>query len=164
MISRRAFTAIEVILVLSLLVIMVSLFLVNIFQFEGRFNLRPASEQLQRAVGAAHWHSRIQQETIFLFFETEERTLNLVSSGGQQLESFPLPKGGSFQIQFFTIMPEEDFGLEPAFEPNERSVEQIPFTINGSPPFLAEIESGMNLLRLRFDSFSGQILSTESEI
>lgn len=143
---------------------MISLFLVNIFQFEGKFHLRPVTEQLQRAVTAAHWHSTVRLETIYLEFEEEESVLNLFDESGNLLESFPLPVSLSLEIRFFPVLPEADFRMEPAFEPDDNEITQIPFTLNGSPSFVAEIDSGTDMIRLRFDPFSGQILERMSEI
>jgi hypothetical protein len=161
---RRAFTAIEVILALSLLVLMVSLFVINVFQMEGRLQLKPVTEQIQRAVGSAHWNATVGNQVVFLTFNSDGSALDLHGENGDLVESFPLPKGSLLEIRWFSVQPEISLASEAAFELAERPNQQLLFTRTGSTPFIAEIEMGSSTVRLRFDPFSGQILEKSSGI
>lgn len=141
-----------------------ALFVTHFFRFQGTFALRPATEQMQRAVAAAHWHASTSRNLVHLSFLEEDNLLRIQAVDGTLLETFPLPEGGSFEITFFRILPEERVETEPQFEIEDFPLSRVTFSPVGSPPFMVELAGLRRQTNLYFDAFSALPLLVQAEI
>jgi len=152
---KRGFTVAEVLMVLLLSSAVLSLVVVNFFSGEGALDKRPAKDQIRLAVASAHRLARTYREIVFLRHDKEANSITLTNNIGKLIDSYPLPQGADLTIQFFKTLPESKFEEEPSFEPEEHSVQAIPFMPYGpSAPFVVELDQANELTKLRFDPFS----------
>jgi len=154
--SRDGFTAIEVIMTISLIAGVLALVVFNFYSFEGALDDRPALAQVNRAVAEGHRLAREKKAPVLMRYSEEEESMVLFDKSGGELARFDFPKGGEAEIAFYPLLPEEEIREEPDFEPEEEPVGFVVFEPYGvTAPFQLQLDTDSRSTSIRYDPFSG---------
>jgi len=157
--SRRAFTLIEIVLVLALVALAGSVVIANFSAFADRGEEHTTEETLGAAIRKARFLAASHRTISELRFDKESGQLHIDGEGIEPL-AFPLgedfAKDGRGELRFYLVPAAE--GSEPLPDPMRSDLETsaVRFAPDRSAsPFLAEIDRGFGSAeRLRFDPFS----------
>lgn len=147
--AQKAFSLIEVVLVLALIAIVSSAVILNVGSFIGKDASPSARESLSEAIRYARIQAAKKQTLTELYFDQEQGAL-IVSSKFSTLKTFPLTDpnfqaNGTGAITFALIPPAE--GLRPFPRNSDTSItlKQIQFSSDRtSTPFIVSIDDGIN--------------------
>lgn len=163
--SIAGFTVVEVFMVIALLAAIFTLVAVNFADQPKKWQIRPAKSVLTTAIGEAHDTSRIQKKQTRLLFDEETQSLLVEDVNGVLVGQHTFPPNVVRSLIFYRILPEEQTGEKPAFEPEEDAVTVINFHPSGaSSPFRAELETATSRVSFIFDPFSNSIWEEEQEL
>lgn len=161
--GRQAFTAMEVVMVITLLAALLSLLIPLFVSMQGTFLKRPALEQVQRAFAEAHQLAQVENRVVFLHYDADSETLRLTDEEGHPRGAVELPKGEVTRLRFHRVKPEREITAEPSFETEEHPLRRLPFAPFGTVAVEATIETAHSATRMLFDPFSPLAWHTLSE-
>lgn len=163
----RAFSLIEIVLVLGLLALVASVVLVNFTAMIDRGKSRSAEDVLRHAIREARFKAAASRQITSLTFDAESGALALSGPDGDELDRFPL--GPDFRdratppVRFFVVPPEVGLrSFDRAFD-TRLEADRIHFAPDrSSTPFVVELDTGSGSpSRLPFDPFSSLPLAPE---
>lgn len=162
--GTRAFTVVEILLVLALFGIVAGLFVYNFDSFkETFFENRTPESLLATAIKKARFYASNRHETCVLLFESENNCLKIQTLMGPVIETFSLPNKDKYSakpgIVFFDA--QEKDSMEFAWIPNHEC-KHLLFDPNGlSSHVFVKIQDNGETRSYRLDAFSGQLLATK---
>lgn len=163
--GRVGFTVVEVFMVIALLAAIFTLVAVNFVDHKDKWQVRPAKTVLTAAIGQAHNTSRLEKRQTRLLFDEELQSLLVEDVNGSLVAQHAFRPETVRTLTFYRILPEEQKGEEPAFEPEEDSITVVEFHPSGaSTPFRVELETAATRETFVFDPFSNTILEEEQEL
>jgi len=156
---RRAFTLIEIILVLALIALASGLVISNFAAFADRGDSRTTEETLAAAIRKARFAAAAERTVSELSFDKESGSLFVDGEGAEPL-AFPLDEAfaenGRAEIRFYLVPASK--GFEPFPEPERTGLETdtVRFAPDrSSAPFVVEIDLGSGTpRRIAYDPFS----------
>jgi prepilin-type N-terminal cleavage/methylation domain-containing protein len=170
--QKRAFSLIEVLLVLALVAVMVGIVAGNAGAFIQGSNFEPPDRVLKKAVLDAVYHASEKKQAIYLsYFEGNATFLVTNKSGGVLAKhqvyddlAEELDRGSSLlpRVNFQAIGPLSGEGGDgSSYDEQDLYLNRVRFHSGSSTPFLAEIEFRETLQKLFFDPFSGYVLKNK---
>ncbi len=168
---KRAFSLIEVLLVLALVAVLLGIVAGNAGSMISGSNFEPPNRVLKKAVLDAVYHASESKQAAYLSYEEENASFLVTNSSGGILAQHKvydkidedlredeslLPK-----VVFQAIGPlsGEDGGMTN-YKDNELELRRVFFHSGSSIPFSAEIEFREETEELVFDPFSGYVLKS----
>ena len=167
--SIRAFSLIEILLVLALVAVMAGLVAGNLGAFIQGSNFEPPDRVLKRAVLDAVYYSSERKRPTYLSYLEKNATFLVMDSMGEKLASHPVYQkidqelatspGLIPEVQFSAIAPLAGVeGGESLYDEEQLKLTRINFHSGSSLPFLATIRFRGNDENYNFDPFSGYVL------
>lgn len=166
--GTRAFTLIEILLVLALIGLMVTFLALNAGHLIGGSRYEPPGRVLKKAVVDALYLSSENKRVAYLSYHEENATFLISNASGETLSSHGLFEGAAEEpkrdkddnpkITFRSIGPlSGPAGGSTVFDEGQLLVKRVPFHFGASVPFEAEIElKGESDNEIfKFDPFSG---------
>lgn len=154
--TQKAFTLIEVVIVLALIAF-VSLLTIGNFSFlRDGFTRRPVDEVLKKAVHAARYQAVKVNRPVFMRFDSKTQVFEIRDESGELIGDVFDSDVETLRVEFFPVKPEDSVDNRPRYELALRPVDRVPFYPDRScMPFLAAMQSDESgTIRLRFDPFS----------
>ena len=169
---KRAFSLIEVLLVLALVAILVGIVAGNTGAFITGSNFEPPHRVLKKAVLDAVYHASETKDASYLtYFEQNASFLVLDSSGTALAEHKVYKKFNESLRNDDSILPKVTFyavgplagedGGSSKYSKNDLLLKRVFFHSGCSIPFFAEIKFREEIQLLEFDPFSGYVLKQE---
>jgi len=171
---KRAFSLIEVLLVLALVAVLVGIVAGNAGSFIVGANFEPPDRVLKKAVLDAVYHASESKRATFLHYSEDTASFYVLDSTGQSLSEWPVYKVLSDKIKENPkLIPSVIFralgplaGVEggpssSVYNENELVIEKIPFHYGSILPFSAQIYFKDKKDDFSFDPFSGYLLKKE---
>jgi prepilin-type N-terminal cleavage/methylation domain-containing protein len=147
--AQKAFSLIEIVLVLALIAIATSAVIFNVDSFIGKDTNPSTRESLSEAIRFARIQAAKQQTLTELTFDQEQGAL-IVSSKSNTLKTFPLTDPnfqttGTGAITFALIPPAEGLSPFPRNSDTSITLEKVQFNSDRtSTPFIVSIDDGIN--------------------
>ena len=158
--GARAFTVIELILVIALVGAIASLVVINIDNLFERADEVPVESLLAMAVKEARYRATIEKEMVHLNYNPETAAFEVMSNSGYLVAQIPTdfePGKDELTVEFFAILPGEGRPLG-RIDPNDVELQEISRVafdaLLVSPPFVTRMEYGGYEVAFRFDPFS----------
>jgi prepilin-type N-terminal cleavage/methylation domain-containing protein len=158
--AQKAFSLIEIVLVLALIALATSAVILNFDSFIGKDTRISTRESLSQAIRFARIQAAKQQTLTELYFDQDQGTL-VVAASSNTLKTFPLSdpnfqSTGNGDIIFFLIPPAEGLKPFPSIRSANFELERIQFNSDrSSTPFMVNIDDGTNPEEtIVFDPFS----------
>ncbi|MDA0848225.1 MAG: type II secretion system protein [Verrucomicrobia bacterium] len=158
--AQKAFSLIEIVLVLALIALATSAVILNFDSFIGKETRLSTRESLSQAIRYARIEAAKQQTLTELYFNQEQGAL-VVALSTKTLKTFPLSdpnfqSTGNGAITFFLIPPAEGLKPFPSIRNADFELERIQFNSDrSSTPFIVNIDDGINPEEtIVFDPFS----------
>lgn len=155
--SRRAFTLVEMLVVIGIITILAGLVVVNVTPiFEG-MGAQPPERTLRQAVREARYQATMHKETTYLHFDASEGAFIITNVTGTEHARVETGFGENvpdLTFQFYQILPERGLG-GPSRRLETAAVPRVRFQPDrSSTPFQVEIVWGRDRSTHRFDPFS----------
>ena len=147
--AQKAFSLIEIVLVLALIALATSAVILNFDSFMGKDASPSTRESLSEAIRYARTQAAKKQSLTELYFDQEQGALVVVLSSNT-LKAFPLTdpnfqSTGSGSISFYLIQPAEGLKPFPSVRNSNFTLERIQFNSDrSSTPFIVRIDDGIN--------------------
>ena len=162
--SAKAFTLIEIVLVLGLMAFAAAVVITNFASLADRGDSQTSEEILQAAVREARFVAASERTVTELRFDKESGCL-LISSEASSGKTFPLGErfnqDGPANVLFYLVPPSE--GLAPPADASRTRLETnvVKFAPDrSSSPFVVDIDTGSGTpTRLIFDPFSSLLIT-----
>ena len=158
--AQKAFSLIEIVLVLALIALATSAVILNFDSFIGKDDSPSTRESLSQAIRYARIQAAKQQTLTELYFDQEEGVL-IVTLPSKTLKTFPLTDSnfqptGNGAITFSLIPSAEGLEPFPSATNTNFTLERIQFNSDrSSTPFIVRIDDGINPEEtIVFDPFS----------
>jgi Tfp pilus assembly protein FimT len=158
---KKAFTLLEVFMVVSLIGALAVLFILPIFGSGSRLGNIKSSELIARVVQAARTYALNDGVGIGLGFDSEKQIFILKDAFGNFVQSFPMDEGyeSSHEVYFHRIAPELELNGAPVYASEEREIDSIFFSAIGvSAPFRVSVQSENGEKSFRIHGLSGQVV------
>ena len=170
--QKRAFSLIEVLLVLALVAVLVGMVAGNAGAFIKGSNFEPPDRVLKKAVLDAVYHASESKRAAYLSYSEETATFMVTDASGQVLAEHNVYekiteeiKGDSSlipKVSFYAIGPlSGEDGDRTDYNDDELELRRIFFHSGSSIPFSAEIEFREETEKFVFDPFSGYVLKNK---
>ena len=170
--QKRAFSLIEVLLVLALVAVLVGIVAGNAGAFIKGSNFEPPDRVLKKAVLDAVYHASESKQATYLSYFEENATFLVTDKSGGVLASHSvydkldeeLRKEESLlpKVSFQAIGPlSGEDGGRSNFDERDLALNRVFFHSGSSTPFSAEIEFREKKQKLFFDPFSGYVLKNK---
>lgn len=170
--SKRAFSLIEVLLVLALVAVLLGVVAGNAGSFIKGSNFEPPDRVLKKAVLDAVYFASESKRAAYLSYFEENATFLVSDSYGKTLAEHrvyeKIPDGFGDETE---LVPKVFFyaegplagqdGGNSIYDEDELSLKRVFFHSGCSIPFSAEIQFRDEKKELKFDPFSGYILKAE---
>lgn len=169
---KRAFSLIEVLLVLALVAVLVGIVAGNAGAFIKGSNFEPPDRVLKKAVLDAVYHASESKRPAFLSYFEENATFLVTGTSGEILaehnvyekiteeieeDSSLIPK-----VSFYAVGPLSGVdGGNTNYDDEDLKLARVFFHSGSSQPFFAEIEFRNDQEKLEFDPFSGYVLKSK---
>lgn len=147
--AEKAFSLIEIVLVLALIALATSAVILNFDSFIGKGEKISTRESLSQAIRYARIEAAKKQHLTELYFDQEQGALIVASQSGT-LKTFPLTdpnfqSTGSGDITFSLIPSAEGLRPFPSARNSNFTLEKIQFNSDrSSTPFIVRIDDGIN--------------------
>ena len=147
--AQKAFSLIEIVLVLALIALATSAVILNFDSFMGKDASPSTRESLSEAIRYARTQAAKKQSLTELYFDQEQGAL-VVALSSNTLKTFPLTdpnfqSTGSGSISFYLIQPAEGLKPFPSVRNSNFALERIQFNSDrSSTPFIVRIDDGIN--------------------
>ena len=147
--AQKAFSLIEIVLVLALIALATSVVILNFDSFIGKDASPSIRESLSDAIRYARSQAATKQGLTELYFDQEQGAL-IVAHASNTLETFPLTdlnfqSTESGSISFYLIQPAEGLKQFPSVRSSNFELERIQFNSDrSSTPFIVRIDDGIN--------------------
>lgn len=168
---KRAFSLIEVLLVLALVAVLLGVVAGNAGSFFVGSNFEPPSRVLKKAVLDAVYHASESKEASYLTYYEENASFLVVDSFGNELAEHRVYKKITDDLLEDSLIPEVTFyavgplagedGTDTKYDKDELLLKRVFFHSGCSVPFFAEIIFRDKKEVMKFDPFSGYLLETE---
>ncbi len=170
--SIRAFSLIEILLVLALVAILAGLVAGNLGAFIQGSNFEPPDRVLKRAVLDAVYYSSERKRPTYLTYLEKNATFLVMDSMGEKLASHKVYQkidqelasstGLIPEVQFSAIAPLSGVeGGESLYDEEQLKLSRVNFHFGSSLPFLTTIQFRGNKKEYNFDPFSGYVLKKD---
>ena len=170
--QKRAFSLIEVLLVLALVAILVGIVAGNAGAFIKGSNFEPPDRVLKKAVLDAVYHASESKRPAYLSYSEETATFMVADASGQVLAEHNVYekiteeiKGDSSlipKVSFYAVGPLSGVdGGNTNYDDDDLKLIRVSFHSSSSQPFFAEIEFRNDQEKLEFDPFSGYVLKSK---
>ena len=170
--QKRAFSLIEVLLVLALVAVLVGIVAGNAGAFIQGGNFEPPDRVLKKAVLDAVYHASEKKQAIYLSYIEGNATFLVTNKSGGVLAKHPvyddleeeLVRDSSLlpRVNFQAIGPlSGEGGGRSRYEDQDLNLDRVLFHSGSGTPFKAEIEFREKNQKLFFDPFSGYVLKNK---
>ena len=168
---KRAFSLIEVLLVLALVAVLVGIVAGNAGSFIVGANFEPPDRVLKKAVLDAVYHASESKEASYLSYFEDNATFIVQDASGGRLAIHKVYQKINDKIRDDSLIPEIKFyaigplagegGGDTKYDKDELYMERVFFHSGCSVPFFAEIKFRGEESVIHFDPFSGYSLKTD---
>jgi prepilin-type N-terminal cleavage/methylation domain-containing protein len=169
---KRAFSLIEVLLVLALVAVLVGIVAGNAGAFIKGSNFEPPDRVLKKAVLDAVYNASETKRAAYLSYFEENATFRVTDSFGKVLAEHrvyqklddQIKKDESLlpQVTFYAVGPlAGDDGDSSQYDKSDLLLNRVLFHSGSSVPFSAEIDFREVKQEMEFDPFSGYVLKSK---
>ena len=170
--STRAFSLIEILLVIALLAVLAGVVSGNLGAFIKGTNFEPPDRVLKKAVLDAFYYSSERKRSTFLSYSEKNATFLVTDSAGSFLAEHPVyqklnkdiseNEGNLPSVKFHAQGPLSGLdGDDSEYDEKDLILKRIRFHSGSSVPFRAVIDFRDKEEKLFFDPFSGYVLEKE---
>jgi len=170
--QKRAFSLIEVLLVLALVAVLVGIVAGNAGAFIKGSNFEPPDRVLKKAVLDAVYHASESKRPAYLSYFEENATFLVSSASGEILaehnvydkitEEIEQDSSLKPKVSFYAVAPlSGEDGGNTNYDDEDLKLIRVSFHSGSSQPFFAEIDFRDNQEKLEFDPFSGYVLKSK---
>jgi len=163
--DNKAFTLIEMLMVLGLMGILTGIVVVNADALFKGLGTEPLDETLRRAVREARYQAASKKTEVHLHFDAQSAQFTISDAGGQVLSNVESDYSeGEVEVTFFRLQPAKGIGIMARTETEARPVRFVRFNPDrSSTVFETHLRYDGLESRHRYDPFSSIELKDESE-